>query len=250
MDSRRSDCLRLYCPDRLGLIYTDEACVPTPSGSGTDFSCAPSTLKWSFHLNGEAVTHWSDPETLLTSTTSFNDTGDPFGSHFTTAVDQAGNIHLVTRRNSRLVYLCYKGDGANSAWEPYRFLTSANDTVNEYPQISLKDPTLDAKVRIIYQQKTPDQVLCIQKSVNNYAAPDGTNTGFTQEGASIDDNLMVGSQNRYPGNPRLESPSYLNGFKVDGTGNTLALPFLRQYEFTNLTGEKRFSAVNYQFLIP
>lgn|GEM_PF-1829614 len=264
----------IVLPDRVGLLYTDGSCTSTST------SCAPEYLKWSYHLNTDSVvggnTIWSTPEVLLDSDNlplDFNaandvpaDTGDPFGSHFTTAVDQQDNIHVVTRRGGRMVYLRYIA--STNSWELnaprtvggqqklYRFLTRENDEVGEYPQITLREPVTeggDAKVRIIYEQKVPDKVLCVQKSVNGYGAPETGTTGFIIEGESIDNDLMVtvGTESypKYPGNPRLETPSYLNGFRVDGVS---VIPFLRQYDEYDEPGGSIISktAVNYQFVLP
>jgi hypothetical protein len=100
--------------DGVGMVYTDG-----------------DTLNWAYRSNGDPVDAPWEKQTLLQR--SLGNHTDPFGSHFSVAVDADDNIHLATIEDERLLYLQF--DSNTQTWEDPRVLT--NDLSVAYMQTSI-----------------------------------------------------------------------------------------------------------------
>jgi hypothetical protein len=112
----------------IALIYTDVSFV-----SGT----ARSTLNF-IQLAEDGS--WSDPVVLESTDAGFH---DPYGSHYSAAVDDQGNIHLVWPVEKRLVY--YRYDQGNSTWSADYILENPHNAV--YSQVAKH---IDGRIFLVF----------------------------------------------------------------------------------------------------
>ncbi len=106
--------------------------VLTPAGVGMVFT-VHETMYWSERpVKGDAGTPWSAAQTLYTSPNPPD--SEPVSSHFNTALDGKGYIHLAFADGGALMYMRY--DAKSLAWSPYATLVPASAGAQiTYPQM-------------------------------------------------------------------------------------------------------------------
>ncbi|MES9991882.1 MAG: hypothetical protein ABW098_08005 [Candidatus Thiodiazotropha sp.] len=129
-NKRRAKAGRLLSLDsNVGLIYTDVS-----ADSNANYN---STLNFT-RMSDDGS--WSSPVILETTAASFH---DPYGSHYSTSVDDQGNIHLIWPVEKRLKYYRYNHSSAD--WSSTFILEFPHNSV--YGQVALH---ADGRIFLVY----------------------------------------------------------------------------------------------------
>ncbi len=92
--------------------------VAMPNGIGVVYT-TQNEIKWAYRENNWPVEQEWDEELLFIHQPPY--ANDPYGSHFSVATDETGNIHVATIEKGKLLYLRY--DSQTDTWETARSLT-------------------------------------------------------------------------------------------------------------------------------
>lgn len=175
--------------------------VSTDDGLGLLYSNG-NTLNWIEYSEEAAAGSRLVTERLLVKGDTQN---DPNGTHFSSAIDENGNIHVATNNGEqRVVYLRY--NNLTDEWDDPVEITTYRS--GNYMQISILD---DGSIKIAYDVNAGgEKFLEVSESV------DGGDSWAVD--ARLTQDLVAN-----PGNPRLETPAYPQD----------SLPVFQQVEPTN-----------------
>lgn len=163
--------------DRIGVVYTNK-----------------NEVYWAYRMNDWSLTTpWQAERIFVHEPSQNTDPEDPYGSHFSVAVDRQQNIHVATKEAGCLLYLRFSYN--QQKWEVPRFLS---DNLNVgYMQVSTSDNALF----IAYNRGTSIEVIRSADEGMTFAI------GWRLLHSSIDLSMFTTTDFSHP---RVETPSFVN----------------------------------------
>ncbi len=163
--------------DRIGAIYTNK-----------------DEVYWAYRLNDWSLTApWQSERIFVHAPSQSTDIEDPYGSHFSVAVDRLQNVHVTTKESGCLLYLRFNYN--LQGWDTPRFLS--NNVNVGYMQVSTSDNALF----IVYNKWTSIEV--IRSEDEGMTFVDGWRLLHT----STDISMFTTTDFSHP---RVETPSLAN----------------------------------------